>query len=97
MTSKKPRRYVVAKSTMKSATAAAGTLVAAATLAAITAFAPASSIPTQSVTASSRMSGVHQDLARAVALNQVTAEQAKRFEEQLTRRIAGSSSSADEA
>ncbi len=62
--------------------AAAATTVAAAALASSIIFSPAAD-------ASSRMNGVQTDLARAVALNQVTTEQAERFEAQLAGRILG--------
>ncbi|WP_394939764.1 hypothetical protein [Psychromicrobium sp. YIM B11713] len=71
----KARRYVV-----RGAKAAAGTMIAAATVAAMTAFAPTPSPTT-------RIAGVHQDLARAIALRQLTPEQAKRFEERILRQI----------
>ncbi|MET1021707.1 MAG: hypothetical protein ABWX69_05855 [Arthrobacter sp.] len=73
-------RYVVG-----STAAAAGgfaTSVAAATLAASVIFSPAAD-------ASSRLDGVHTDLARAVQLNQITEEQAARFESRLAGRILG--------
>ncbi|HET9348875.1 MAG TPA: hypothetical protein VFO13_07015 [Arthrobacter sp.] len=76
-------RYVV-----RSTTAAAGgiataaTSVAAATLAASIIFSPAAD-------ASSRLDGVHADLARAIQLNQITEEQAARFESKLAGRILG--------
>ena len=62
--------------------AAAATSVAAATLAASIIFSPAAD-------ASSRLDGVHADLARAVQLNQITEEQAARFESKLADRILG--------
>ncbi|MET4134088.1 hypothetical protein [Pseudarthrobacter sp. PvP090] len=62
--------------------AAAATSVAAATLAASIIFSPAAD-------ASSRLDGVHADLARAVQLNQITEEQAARFESKLAGRILG--------
>ncbi|MFI5085885.1 MAG: hypothetical protein ACHP7K_08150 [Actinomycetales bacterium] len=92
MSSQQRKRYIVRRSAMKTATAAAGTFVAAATLAAVTAFAPAASAPSSSVAANERIQGVHEDLNRAVALHQVTAEQARQFEAQLARRIAGGGS-----
>jgi hypothetical protein len=39
--------------------------------------------------AASRMDGVHADLQRAVELNQITAEQAEKFEAKLAGRILG--------
>ena len=89
MTTGKPRRYIV-----RNARNAAGTVMAAATLAAVTAFtsaptaAPASASSSTSQ-APSRIQGVHADMQRAVALRQVTPEQAQRFERQLVRRIQG--------
>jgi hypothetical protein len=84
MSQGKPRRYIV-----QNARLTAGTAMAAAALAAVTAFAPAAAAPSSvSATASgSRIDGIHADLARAVALGQVSEEQAGRFEEQLVRRI----------
>ncbi len=82
MSTGKPRRYIV-----RGAKIAAGTMIAAATLAASTAFSAAGSTPSPNAAASSRIDGVHADLARAVALRQVTEEQAGRFEQQLIRRI----------
>jgi hypothetical protein len=41
--------------------------------------------------ASARMDGVHTDLLRAVQLNQITEEQALRFEAKLADRILGES------
>ncbi len=82
MSTGKPRRYIV-----RGAKIAAGTMIAAATLAASTAFSAAGSTTSSSPATSSRIDGVHADLARAVALRQVTEEQAGRFEQQLIRRI----------
>ncbi|TLM85355.1 hypothetical protein FDW83_02890 [Pseudarthrobacter sp. NamE2] len=62
------------------AVATAATSVAAAAVAASVIFSPA-------VDASSRMEGVHADLQRAVQLNQITEEQAARFEAKLAGRI----------
>jgi len=62
--------------------AATASSVAAAALAASIILSPAAD-------ASVRMDGVHTDLARAVELNQVTAEQAARFEARLAGRILG--------
>ncbi|MBQ1444721.1 MAG: hypothetical protein L0G87_11650 [Renibacterium salmoninarum] len=81
MKTQKARRYVV-----RSAKAAAGTMLAAATVAAMTAFAP---IPQSAPSTVTRVAGVQSDLARAVALGQVTPEQAKRFQDRLTKQIAG--------
>jgi len=72
----KAGRYVIRS------TAAAASSVAAATLAASIIFSPAAA-------ASSRLDGVHADLARAVQLNQITEEQAARFESKLASRILG--------
>ena len=62
--------------------AAAATSVAAATVAASIIFSPAAD-------ASSRLDGVHADLARAVQLKQITEEQAARFESKLAGHILG--------
>ena len=62
--------------------ATAASSVAAATLAASIIFSPAAD-------ASSRLDGVHADLVRAVQLNQITAEQAARFESKLAGRLLG--------
>ena len=74
--------------------AVVGSAVAAATLAAVTVLSgpafsqdPASILATPVNSASSRIAGVQQDMARAVALHQVTAEQALFLENQLVRRI----------
>lgn len=80
MKTQKVRRYVV-----RSAKATAGSMLAVATVAAMTAFAP---IPAQANT-NTRVAGVQQDLARAVALGQVTPEQAKRFQDRISRQITG--------
>lgn len=69
-------------------TAAASTLAATASSVAAAALA-ASIILSPAADASVRMDGVHTDLARAVELNQVTAEQAARFEARLAGRILG--------
>ncbi|MBT1001174.1 hypothetical protein KIH31_01050 [Paenarthrobacter sp. DKR-5] len=76
------RRYV-----LRSAQLAAGSVVAAATVAAAAAFAPASD-------ASTRLQGVHEDLARAVALQQITPEQAARFEARLAGHLQAGSAGA---
>ncbi|MEC5190024.1 MULTISPECIES: hypothetical protein [unclassified Arthrobacter] len=72
-------RYVI-----RSTATAAGGIAAAATLAASIIFSPAAD-------ASSRLDGVHEDLARAVQLNQITQEQAAKFESKLADRILGES------
>ena len=69
--------------------AAAGTVAAAAASSVAAAALAASIILSPAADASSRMDGVHADLARAVQLNQVTEEQAARFEEKLAGRIFG--------
>ena len=74
-------RYVT-RSAAAGTIATAATSVAAAALAASIIFSPAADAP-------SRLEGVHADLARAVQLNQVTAEQASRFEAKLAGRILG--------
>lgn len=64
------------------AVATAATSVAAAAIAASIVFSP---VPD----ASARMDGVHADLLRAVQLNQITEEQAMKFEAKLAGRILG--------
>ena len=76
-------RYVV-----RSTAAAAGTFAVAATSVA-TATLAASIILSPAADASSRLDGVHADLARAVQLNQITEEQAAKFESKLAGRILG--------
>ncbi|MGP0221742.1 MULTISPECIES: hypothetical protein [unclassified Paenarthrobacter] len=76
----------------KSASVAAGTLGTAAVAAAgaVAAAAVAASIVLSPVPdAAARMDGVHADLQRAVELNQITAEQAAKFEAKLAGRILG--------
>jgi hypothetical protein len=93
-----PVRYVT-----KSAAAAAGTLggaaaaaagslgtAAAAAAGAVAAAALAASVVLSPVPdAASRLEGIHSDLQRAIQLNQITAEQAERFEARLVGRILG--------
>ncbi|MFE4836920.1 hypothetical protein ACFRAU_19850 [Arthrobacter sp. NPDC056691] len=74
-------RYVT-----KSTAAAAGTIATAASSVAAAAVA-ASIILSPVADASTRMEGVHSDLQRAVQLNQITEEQALRFEAKLAGRI----------
>ena len=76
----------VTRTTMAAAgaVATAATSVAAAAVAASVVFSPVAD-------ASSRLEGVHADLQRAVQLNQITAEQALRFEAKLAGRILGES------
>ncbi|ABK04451.1 ribosomal protein S20 [Arthrobacter sp. PvP102] len=76
-------RYVT-RSTAAAATslAAAATSVAAAAVAASIILSPVAE-------ASSRLDGVHSDLMRAVQLNQITEEQAAKFEAKLAGRILG--------
>ena len=62
--------------------ATAATSVAAAALAASIIFSPAADV-------SARLDGVQADLARAVQLNQVTEEQASKFEAKIAARILG--------
>ena len=76
-------RYV----TRTTAAAANGLATTAASVAA--AALAASIILSPVADASARMDGVHADLARAVQLNQVTPEQAARFEAKLAGRILG--------
>lgn len=76
-------RYVT-----RTTAAAASTLAVTATSVAAAALA-ASIILSPAPDASARLDGVHTDLARAVELNQVTEEQAARFEARLAGRILG--------
>ncbi len=71
-----------------SAAAAAASLSMAAASMAAAALA-ASIILSPAAAASARLDGVHTDLVRAVQLNQVTAEQAAKFEARLAGRILG--------
>jgi hypothetical protein len=72
----------------RSTTAAAGVMATAAT--SVTAAAVAASIIlSPAPDASARLDGVHADLQRAVQLNQITEEQALRFESKLAGRILG--------
>ncbi|MFP3580875.1 hypothetical protein SB659_14970 [Arthrobacter sp. SIMBA_036] len=76
----------------KSASAAAGSIGTAAVAAAsaVAAAAVAASIVLSPVpNADARMDGIHTDLLRAVQLNQITAEQAQKFEARLAGRILG--------
>lgn len=76
----------------KTASAAAGSLGTAAVAAAsaVAAAAVAASIVLSPVPdATARMDGVHADLLRAVQLNQITPEQAQKFEAKLAGRILG--------
>jgi hypothetical protein len=72
----------------RSTATAAGALAAAATSVTAAAIA-ASIILSPAADASSRLDGVHADLQRAVQLNQITEEQALRFEAKLAGRILG--------
>jgi hypothetical protein len=72
----------------RSTAAAAGTFATAASSVAAAALA-ASIILSPAADASSRLDGVHADLARAVQLHQVTEEQAARLEAKLAGRILG--------
>ena len=72
----------------KTTRAAAGVVATAAT--SVAAAAVAGSIIFSPVAdASSRMEGVREDLLRAVQLNQITEEQARRFEARLAGKILG--------
>ncbi|MDQ1059755.1 hypothetical protein QFZ23_003656 [Arthrobacter globiformis] len=81
--SHKAVRYVT-----KSTAAAAGTIATAASSVAAAAVA-ASIILSPVADASTRLEGVQADLQRAVQLNQITEEQALRFEAKLAGRILG--------
>jgi hypothetical protein len=72
----------------KSTAAAAGTIATAASSVAAAAVA-ASIILSPVADASTRLEGVQADLQRAVQLNQITEEQALRFEAKLAGRILG--------
>ncbi|WP_258806248.1 hypothetical protein [Pseudarthrobacter sp. NS4] len=75
--------YVTRTTTAASgAVATAATSVAAAAVAASIIFSPVAD-------ASSRLEGVHADLLRAVQLNQITEDQAIKFEAKLAGRILG--------
>ena len=76
-------RYVT-----RSTSATAGTIATAASSVAAAAVA-ASIILSPVADASSRLDGVHADLQRAVQLNQITEDQAIRFEAKLAGRILG--------
>lgn len=76
-------RYVT-----RSTSAAAGTIATAASSVAAAAVA-ASIILSPVADSSSRLDGVHADLQRAVQLNQITEDQAVRFEAKLAGRILG--------
>ncbi|MDJ0321207.1 hypothetical protein [Pseudarthrobacter sp. PS3-L1] len=78
--SNKTTRYVT-----RSTTVAAGAIATAVTAAAVAASVILSPVPN----ASSRMDGVHQDLMRAVQLNQLTLEQAQSFEQKMAGQIYG--------
>ncbi|MEC5182078.1 hypothetical protein [Arthrobacter sp. CG_A4] len=80
---RKAIRYVT-----RSTAAAAGSIASAATSVAAAALA-ASIIFSPAAEASSRLDGVHADLARAVQLNQITEEQAAKFESKIAGRILG--------
>jgi hypothetical protein len=80
---RKAIRYV-----SSSTAAAAGSITTAVTSVAAAALA-ASIILSPAADVSARLDGVHADLARAVQLNQVTAEQAAKFEAKLAGRILG--------
>jgi hypothetical protein len=80
---RKAIRYVTqTTSAAAGAVATAATSVAAAAVAASIIFSPVAD-------ASSRMEGVSEDLLRAVQLNQITEEQALKFEARLAGRILG--------
>ena len=70
-------------------TAAAAGAVAAATTSVAAAAVAASIIFSPVADASARMDGISQDLLRAVELNQITEEQAVKFEARLAGRILG--------
>ena len=55
---------------------------------------PASIIASPPNSTASRIAGVHEDMARAVELQQITAQQAAFLEEQLVRRMQGGTESA---
>ncbi|GAB3281449.1 hypothetical protein GCM10027449_22500 [Sinomonas notoginsengisoli] len=84
--SKKSKDGAPKRSIAGRAAAAAGGMVAAATLATGIVMSPTPS-------ATARLDGVHEDLARAVALRQITGEQAAFLEAQIARAIASEESS----
>ena len=77
-------RYVT-----RSTSTAAGSIAATAAGSVAAAALAASIILSPTAAASARMDGVHTDLLRAVQLNQITEEQASRFEAKLAGRILG--------
>jgi hypothetical protein len=81
-------RHKAARYVTRSTAAAATTIATAATSVAAAAVA-ASIILSPIPDASARMDGVHSDLLRAVQLNQITEEQAAKFEAKLAGRILG--------
>lgn len=84
-------RYVSRSTvTAAGAIATAASSVTAVAASSVTAAAVAASIIlSPAADASSRLDGVHADLQRAVELNQITEEQALRFEAKLAGRILG--------
>ncbi|TLM74607.1 hypothetical protein [Pseudarthrobacter sp. NamB4] len=78
----KAATYVILRSSSAGAVAAATSSVAAAAVAASIIFSPVGD-------ESSRMEGVREDLQRAVQLNQITEEQAVKFEARLAGRLLG--------
>jgi formylmethanofuran:tetrahydromethanopterin formyltransferase len=74
---------------VSSSTAAAATTRTTAAASMAAAALAASIILSPAAGASARLDGVQADLARAVQLNQITAEQAARFEAKLAGRILG--------
>ncbi|MFJ5694030.1 hypothetical protein ACIP9X_09265 [Arthrobacter sp. NPDC093125] len=82
MTHKAVRYVSRSTATAAGAIATAASSVTAAAVAASIILSPAAD-------ASSRLDGVHADLQRAVELNQITEEQALRFEAKLAGRILG--------
>jgi hypothetical protein len=80
--------HKAARHVTRSTSAAAGTIATAASSVAAAAVA-ASIILSPVADASSRLDGVHADLQRAVQLNQITEDQAIRFEAKLAGRILG--------
>ena len=80
---RKAVRYVTRTTAVAAGSlATAATSVAAAALAASIIFSPAADV-------SARLDGVQADLARAVQLNQITEEQASKFEAKIAARILG--------
>ncbi|MDP5227980.1 MULTISPECIES: hypothetical protein [Arthrobacter] len=87
------KKYSVAGAAGKAAATLMGASAAVATaavVAASVAFAPQAA-------PQARLSGIHEDLQRAVQLKQLTPEQAARFEERMNRTILGTEDGSEQA